>query len=211
MYFPRSNGIMFSLKDFNDLMSLKDIISNGFAYAANIPEINLNQYRPNINIRATVNCSYPTSKYLKLWYQNQENLAFKIYEEEWAKLTELSDYLMYEMLHFNFKDVNFRLAFEALVTPVFSESHTEVWRSCKENLYNVIKEYFLNTCPRKIEAIEMTYFVSSAIEMDICSIVRRFCEIIGNCKTVAIDFLDSVDFGDLIQKACEELCDIKYY
>lgn len=209
MYFPRANGIQFSLKDFNDLMSLKDIISSAFAYAGNIPEINLEHYRQNLNIRARINIP---EKYLKLWYQNQENLTFKIYEQEWAKLTELSDHLMYKMLPLNFKDVNFRSAFEALVEPVFSESHTEVWRSCKDKLYNVIKEYFLrDSFPRRTEPIEMTYFVTSALEMDICSIVQRFCEVIGNCKTVAIDFLDSVDFGDLIQEACEELCDIKYY
>lgn len=211
MYFPRANGIHFSLKDFNDLMSLKDIISNAFAYADGIPEINLDQYRPNLNIRASINCNYANNKYLKLWYENRENLAFKLCEEEWKKLKELSDYLMYEMLYFNFKEVNFRSAFEALVTPVFSESHTRVWRSCKDNLYCVIKEYFLNTCPRKTGAIDMTSFVSSALEIDIHSIVQRFCDVTENPQTVATDFLDSVNFSDLIQKACEELCDIKYY
>lgn len=210
-YLPRANGISFSLKDFKDLMSLKDIITNAFAYADGIPEINLDEYRPNLNVHASINCNYPNNKYLKLWYGNQENLAFKLSKDEWENLKELSDYLMYEMLYFNFKEVDFRSAFEALVTPAFSESHAQVWLLCKEKLCKVIKEYFLNTCPIETEAIEMTFFVSLALEIDIHSIVRRFLDVLENPEIVPIDFLDSINLGDIIQEVSEELCDIRYY
>ena len=197
-------------------MKLKDMITNAFAYGVSwngIAEINFDRYMEDSNLHITVYCKNFDNKFLKLWYGGQKRIAFELDENQWNALKELGGFLMYKALHFKFKDANFRSAFEAIVQPIFSESDMRVWIYYKERLYDIIKEYFQTQCSSSSseQVLDMSSFVTAALVMDIHSIARNFSSVIERSEAVPVDVLDNVDISDLIQRACEDLCDITYF